>query len=606
MTALSSLAAAAKPVVSCPDRLWPFVEAGVLAAADVHVARTICGLMGTDDPEVLLAVACAARAPRVGHSCLDMAAVADGVVAEIASRDPEEQEALLNALEWPDSDQWLTAVAGSPVAGRPEDALPLVVEDGLVFLRRQYEQEVTLADDLHSRLMSNAVPDETQLEELLGQMFPGMAPDDPQRRACRAAVSHRLSVVTGGPGTGKTWIVARMLVVMLDQAHAQDRAPRIALAAPTAKAAAQLSTSIAGALDEGLVLRAEVQKAIVDAGRGQTIHGLLGRKTASRFWHDRDRPLPHDIVVIDETSMASLSLMARLLEAVRPDAQLVLIGDPDQLPSVEAGKVLADIVDVLDGEHVVRLTKSHRFAEGSGIGLLAAAIRDGEADTAIQMLRDRDDLGWIDVADPTAADLAPIRNRVVERGRRLVAAALAGDVVTARACLKELIILTPHRRGSMGVEGWNRRVDRWYAESVPGWKPYDDWPPGRVVLATTNDRTLGVFNGDLGVVVTTAEGPRLAFHDDPDRLIPTHRLQQHQRVHGMTIHKSQGSQWNHVLVSLPTQPSRLLTRSLLYTACTRAQTDLGVLGQGSVLAAGVAAQPRFRSRGLPDPRPRLA
>jgi exodeoxyribonuclease V alpha subunit len=591
--------ASGRRVASCPPVLEAFVDAGVLTATDVHVARTICSVLPCEDERVLLGVAMAARAPRVGHTCLDMDHVVDMVGFEVPGRDPEETEAALADLACPAADAWLEALSASPVAGPADAGLPLVIEGRLIFLRRQYEQEVALAADLRERAAAvQPTGDAARLEVTLGRLFPDSQPDDPQLLACRSAVERRLSVLSGGPGTGKTWTVARILAVLVDQAQATGKDLTIALAAPTAKAAAQLSGQIGVALDE-MDVAEEVRAAIVGVGRGQTIHGLLGRRTASRFWHDRDRPLPHDVVVIDETSMGSLSLMARLLEAVRPDARVILIGDPDQLPSVEAGSVLADIVDGLGGAAVTELTRPRRFGADSGIAALAMAIRVGDAEAAVHELRSRDDLHWVDTHEPTEPDLAPIRSLIVGRARRMREAALAGEVIEARRCLSEVVVLTPHRRGKWGVVGWNARIDRWLAADVPGWHPYEDWQPGRTVLATTNDRTLGVFNGDLGVVVATEDGPRLAFHDDPEVLTAPGRLSGHELVHAMTIHKSQGSQWDHVILSLPTSPSRLISRQLLYTAATRSQTALTVLGSDSAIVVAVEMQV-FRGPGRAD------
>lgn len=596
--ARQGLGGSAVRVACCPPSLQPFVDAGVLVAADVHVARTICELLDVTDEAVLLGVACAARAPRVGHSCLDVRTVADSAGREVMGEDLEAVEAALAALPWPDPQGWLTAIAASPVAGSPADGLPLVVEGDLVYLRRQHEQEVALAADLRVRVGAADGPvDEGRLAALLGGLFPGVAAGDPQLEAARQAVSRRLTVVTGGPGTGKTWTVARILAVLIDQAHAAGTSPQVALAAPTAKAAAQLSAGITDALSEGLAVPVEVSEAIEAVGRGQTIHGLLGRRTSSRFWHDRDRPLPHDIVVIDEVSMASLSLMTRLLEAIRPDARVVLIGDPDQLASVEAGSVLADVVAGLGDESVVRLTRVHRYGEDSGIAVLAGAIRDGDAAAAMAALRGRDDLDWIDVAEPTEADLAPVRALLIDRGRRMHVAADAGDAAAARACLGELVVLAAHRRGRWGVAGWNARVDGWLAAAIPKWKSWEDWQPGRTVLATVNDRSLGVFNGDLGVVIDTPDGLRLSFHDDPERLVAPARLQGHEIVHALTIHKSQGSQWDHVIVGLPSTPSRILTRQLLYTAVTRAAEVVTAVGVGSAISTALTT-PILRSSGL--------
>lgn len=596
----------------CPEALAPFAEVGILTAADVHVARTLCRLFevdtsGADGELVLLGVAFAARAPRVGHSCLDVDEVASSVTDELPPSSTADTMAdLVDTLPWPDPDAWLAAIVASPLADTDLDGAPVVVEGRQVFLARYRDHERLVAEDLHDRA-SSAAPavDPARLDPALDRLFPDAQPDDPQRRAARTAATRGLAVVAGGPGTGKTWTVARVLAVLVDQARARGQSLEIALVAPTGKAAARLDEGVRDAVAT-MDVDEDVRAALQDLDRGATIHRLLGRRSNSRFWHDRDRPLPHDVVVVDETSMASLSLMARLLDAVRPDARVVLVGDPDQLASVEAGSVLADVVgdgapssDDL-GAGLVVLRRPHRFGADSGIGRLARAVRDGDADAVVDHLRNRDDLDWIETSTPLADDLGAVRGLLGGRGAAMATAARDGDVDGALDQLGRAVVLCAHRRGRDGVAGWNHLVDGWLADDVDGWRPREPWQPGRAVLATGNDRQLQVFNGDLGVVVTTEAGLRVAFHrpgSGGPPPVPPVRLEHAEPVHAMTIHKSQGSQWDHVVVVLPGEGSRILTRELLYTAVTRAADRLTVIGDEAVVRQAVA-RPIRRASGL--------
>jgi exodeoxyribonuclease V alpha subunit len=337
------------------DVLGQFIRAGVLAAADIHVASAL-GRLGEDEDElVALAAALAVRAPRVGHVLVDLATVRETAVADL------EDETDVAALPWPALDPWLERVGRSPLVGVGDHApadRPLRLSGSRLYLDRYWRDEDNVALDLMAR--SRAGPfrvDESSLAEGLARLYP----DDSsglQRQAATTVLRRRLSVIAGGPGTGKTTTVARVLALIAEQAEggAEPEAaqteggdvsrllPLVALAAPTGKAAARMAEAVhqqAHKLDVDETVRAWLLA--LDAS---TVHRLLGRRpgTATRFRHDRNNQLPYDVVVVDETSMMSLPLMARLVEAVRRDARLVLIGDQEQLASVEAGAVLGDIV----------------------------------------------------------------------------------------------------------------------------------------------------------------------------------------------------------------------------------------------------------------------
>ncbi len=313
-----------------------FNEAGVLAAADVHVALRLGVLAGTDDEKVLLGAALAVRCPRLGHVCVDLMSIASTV-----STDAEE-EVDLDSLPWPDAEEWLTRMRSSPLVG---DDLPLHLAGTRLYLDRYWSAECQVADDLLARAQQPVT--EVDLDVLragLDQLFDGNEAPDLQRLAAASAVLRHVSVIAGGPGTGKTTTVARVLALLDRQAAAAGtRPPLVALVAPTGKAAVRLEESVKEEAAR-LAISPEQRDRLLEL-RGQTLHRLLGwSPNHTRFGHHRLNRLAHDVVVVDETSMVSLSLMARLVEAVRPDSRLILIGDPEQLSSVEAGAVLGDLV----------------------------------------------------------------------------------------------------------------------------------------------------------------------------------------------------------------------------------------------------------------------
>jgi exodeoxyribonuclease V alpha subunit len=411
------------------------------------------------------------------------------------------------------------------------------------------------------------------------------------------AAGGHLEVIAGGPGTGKTTRVARMVAELIERAVARgERVPLIALAAPTGKAAARLQEVVheeaAGFAvgDRMLELRAS------------TLHRLLGRRrgTSSRFAHHRANRLPHDVVIVDETSMVSLSLMARLVEAVRRDARLVLVGDPGQLTSIEAGVVLADIVEV--GRGVDVLGRVHRF--GGGIARLAAAIRAGDGDATIAALADApEEVSWLSVDVSDGSELRLVRERAVEAGRAVALAAREGAAREALEALGQFRLLCAHRRGPYGVSDWTSRVQAWLGAEIPDLDIEQRDYVGRPLLVTENDYELGLYNGDTGVIVQSPGGPpsaSAAFERGRELLhFSPLRLSAVDTVYAMTIHKSQGSQFDTAAVLLPAAGSRLLTRELLYTAVTRARRELILVGTEEAIRHAVA-RPVARASGLSE------
>lgn len=552
--------------------LQTFNEAGVLDVSDVPVANRICALGKESDDRVALAVALLVRGLRGGSVCVDLATIAASIGAD--------------ELPWPEPAEWLAAVRASKLLSQPP--VLHLYDDRLLYLDRYWREEKQVCDDLLALLVSRPTVKVPAFERLFPAGF------EEQREAAEIALSQAVTVLTGGPGTGKTTTVARLLALLAEQAELTGRArPRIALAAPTGKAAARLQEAV----QREVAKLDAADRARLGELQAMTLHRLLGSRpdSSSRFRHDRGNRLPHDVIVVDETSMVSLTMMARLLEAVRPDARLVLVGDADQLASVEAGAVLADLVDGLSARadlQVATLRTSHRF--GEAIGFLADTIRVGDADRALALLRSGDEhIEFIEDHDP--ADR--LRSILTPHALRLREAALLGATDAALATLDEHRLLCAHREGPYGVRHWNRQVEKWLSEETgqPAWA---EWYAGRPLLVTANDYGLRVYNGDTGVVVAGPDGLRAVIGGATGPLdFATSRLGDVETMHAMTIHKSQGSQADDVTVLLPSEDSRLLTRELFYTAVTRAKAKVRVVGSEAAVRAAIGRR-AVRATGL--------
>lgn len=580
-----------------PPALAELNALGLFRSADVHVAETLCRLAGGDvDDRVVLAVALAVHAVRGGSVCVDLAAVADtSFELERATGADEAQVLAPGDWDWPEPGAWLSAVADSALTRQGV----LRLEGSRVYLDRYWREEGQVVDDVRRRLQAAAPEvDVAVLARGTERVFPAAGYDE-QREAVEVAARRWTTVLTGGPGTGKTTATAGLLALLIEQDQITwGRTPRIALAAPTARAAARLQEAIT---------ESSAQLSAVDRGRlgnlsASTLHRLLGWRPDSsvRFKHNRHRTLPYDIVVVDEASMVSLTMMARLLEALRPQTRLILLGDPGQLVSVEAGAVLADLVEGFrgrEGSPVVELSTVHRF--GGGIGDLAAALRMADADEVMAILRrGLDDVEWLDPVDDPS--LASVKQSARHWALSLREAAEARDGLGAIAVLNRQRLLCAHREGPFGAEGWNRIVEQLVAESTGG-PDYRDWFPGRPVLVTANDRGLGIYNGDLGVAVREGEG-RLRVHfptPGGTRALTTSRLPAQQTAYAMTVHKAQGSQAEEVNVILPPAESALSTRALFYTAVTRAQRKVRVVGSEHAIRAAVGREAQ-RATGLAE------
>ncbi|CAO1662545.1 exodeoxyribonuclease V subunit alpha [Salinicola sp. NYA28a] len=594
--------------------LW--VELGWLRQLDRHFAIFLAERDPDDDPLLWLAAALASHQVGRGHVCLSLSRVLEAPRSALSLPPLEEGNDAAQAVVLPESllegvtpQRWAAVLAASSIVALAGEAsglaTPLVLDGERLYLRRYWQAESGVAAHLRQRLgQPLAVADE--LAEQLAALFAGnqREGDDPdwQRVACALALRQRLTIISGGPGTGKTTTVTRLLALLQQQSLARDgEALRIRLAAPTGKAAARLSESIAGAVGR-LAVPAAVRDAIPQ--EAQTLHRLLGARPDTRhFRHHAEAPLSLDLLVVDEASMVDLEMMAALLEAMPADARLILLGDKDQLASVEAGSVLGDLcagAGVGDGtgyseplrdylqavageplpaatetnplaDHVAMLRKSFRFRADSGIGALARAANAGDGRGFVQVLKDGfQDLATLDI-DATAFERA-----IVAGYRELFEALRAGASPSAILALQSRFqVLCALRRGPWGVEGLNERIAR--ALWQQGWiSRTDGWFAGRPVMVTHNDPQLGLYNGDLGLTLPD-EGGRLRVcfpQGDGVRQVLPSRLDAAATAFAMTVHKSQGSEFEHVLFALPARANPIVTRELIYTGITRARSRL--------------------------------
>jgi len=598
-------------------------DGGGFSTLDEAFARFIGRIDGMASPELLVAAARVSRARGEGHICLDLAAPGD---------DFDESGGQAPALR-PDAGRRIAAIAASPAVGRPGDRLPLILDGTRLYLFRYWEYERTLVDALKTMTADDGdAPDDARLKECFETVFPpggrgGGPPPDWQRVAAFCAVRHRFCVVSGGPGTGKTFTAARILALLGTLSPGSP--PRFALSAPTGKAAARLQEALREARATPALPPA---LAAILPETASTLHRLLGaRPDTPHFRHDAGHPLPADIVVVDEASMVDLALFAKLVRALPPRARLILLGDKDQLASVEAGAVLGDICDTgnrhgysaafaasclrVTGErvpvedpaspglndHICSLERSHRFGEASGIGALSRAVNAGEGRRAADLLAEgkTDDVSWLEL--PRADVLIPsLEAWLDERDVRPLA---AGDPADILARFKRSGILCALREGPYGVRNVNALVERILrAKGRIG--PGGAWYAGRPVMVTKNDYGLGLYNGDVGVALEDPDnrGELRVFFPDAGgkvRSVPPLRLPEHETVYAMTVHKSQGSEFDDVLLILPDRDAPVLSRELIYTAVTRARRLLRIAGRKEVLLAAVERRIR-RASGLRD------
>ena len=553
---------------------------GLLADIDVHFARLIADY--GDSPPVVLAAALLSQLTSAGHVCLDLAALADQAVLD-------------GSISAPPLAEWLSALQAHPACGDASAYTPLCLDlasgGGRLYMRRYFDYECAVATAWRTEAEA-ALP--AALVARVDALFPAPATGEDrlcdQRAAAMAALQRRRVLISGGPGTGKTTTLASILALLVEQAQLaqpanpglfdpQAQALKILLAAPTGKAAARMQDAMRaakGRLPISAAIRAQMPET------AQTLHRLLGARPqgGGMVWrHDADNPLACDVLVVDEASMIDLALMARLLAALPPQARLILLGDRDQLASVDAGAVFADLCTA----GAATLNVSFRFGADSGIGQLAGMLRTGDADGAVRLLQaDTMDLNWS--ADAGRHALVA---HAVQRYADFIAQARAEPADTLFDRFAAFRLLTPVRQGPLGVAALNAEIEKGLLAQglIPA---RSHWYVGKPVMIASNDYALRLFNGDIGICVAdpVSGDLRIAFpSDEGARLLAPARLPAHETAWAMTVHKSQGSEFDEAALVLPDEQGELVTRELVYTAVTRARRSAAIWASEAALRA---------------------
>ena len=606
--------------------LQALAAAGALRTLDHAFARTLARLDPETPDAVLAAAALASLAVAQGH----------------AGFDPADPGRLVDAeLPWPAAAAWQAAITGSRWVAGPQEGdaasaedAPLVFEGApgqppLLYLRRYREYERRLAQGL--RRIGTCVPEAAPLDALaplFAALFPqARAGEDRQARAAAVALRHPLVLVTGGPGTGKTTTTARLLVLLVAQALQAGRAaPRIALAAPTGRAAERMAESVRNAVQ--VLAREGIDQRLLEPlpATGTTLHRLLGTIPDSpRFRHHADEPLPFDVVVVDEASMIDLPLMAKLVEAVAAGTRLVLLGDPDQLPSVEAGDVLSGILraagdgsrlddddadalrsllgrssgqaghaQAFPGRHV-HLRRGYRQSSALELAPLAAAVREGDSAAALGLLR-AGGLAGVHFHPDETDPLRTHRERLLAHWSGL---ADLDDPAEALALAGRLRLLTAVREGPQGARVLNARIEAMLSGSGLGGAGRRGAAPGsgahfhgRLLLVTENSYRHRLFNGDIGICLRESGGTVMAWFPGDEagqpRAFHPAALPAHESAFAMTVHKAQGSEFDEVWLLLPAWDNRVLSRELVYTGITRARRELHLAGGEAVIRDALA------------------
>ncbi len=607
------------------------LQNGLLSAIDVHFAKFISGFAPDKDAHIFLAAGLLSRASGKGDICLDLETAAGTRLMDV----PHKRLSMV----CPKLEVWLDKLKASPAVGSPGEVRPLILDaNHRLYLYRYWDYEHVISNSIERRIQKTIIElDYQRLKNILDRLFPKTEPQevDWQKIAAAVASLRHFSVITGGPGTGKTFTVTKVLALLLELMAGQRL--QIYLAAPTGKAAARLKTALEQAradldCDDGI--KAQIPTEVF------TIHRMLKPiKGSPYFHHNRENPLIADVVVVDEASMVDLALMAKLLHAVPEKARLILIGDKDQLASVEAGSVLGDICDrdVMHGfsaafknriqeltaedieplvqttdaksglqDSIAVLHKSYRFAVGSGIGALSRAVNRGDADAALDILDDATEkfLSW----QHLKAD-APLMETLSEQ---IVSAyqpyLQSRDPAEALHRLEGFKILCALNIGPLGVYAVNRVAEQVLSRQnliYPDPVVENPWYAGRPVLITRNHYPLGLFNGDIGVTLPSNEAGHqewVVFFRKPGggvrRFLPQ-QLPEHETVYAMTVHKSQGSEFDNVLFILPDKDAPVLTRELVYTALTRARQKITIWGTPGILRSALTRTIQ-RTSGLRD------
>ena len=521
----------------------------------------------------------------------------------------EQELSLPSPQEWVRS---LTTFSGIVEHSESKSNSLWVADNDRVYLRRYYEFETDLVTRISQALNQEQRPLSASDLQFIESMFDQHGADiDWQRIAVQNALNKQFYVITGGPGTGKTTTVVKLLLALLQQSKQNAKASTISLAAPTGKAAARLSESIRNSLPQfDSQLTANLPTEAV------TLHRLLRRKADGSFHHNATRPIDADVIVVDEASMVDLSMMAKLLNGVHPATQLILLGDKNQLSSVEAGSVLSQLCDAqadLSVDLVTELQKSYRFDGKGEIGLLATAIKEGNQKTVSALLNKAvASGGQVTYTEPTVSATTQLKNQVVTHfsniSKLLSQISLNNEAQIIEQVFElqsQLQVLCGIKKSEQGVDYINLTFGQAIKQvlNVPSWSEHYI---GRPIMVAENAYHLSLFNGDLGIEALDPEsGLMVAYFPDVSevgfRKIPCQRLPKHDTVYAMTVHKSQGSEFVHTILILPAANGQtdVMTRELLYTGLTRAKLQFTLLGETSVVQRAISNK-TARSSGIAE------
>jgi len=607
------------------------VQKGMFFEIDVHFAKFITGFSADEDADIFLAAAMVSQATGSGDICLDL--------ENIAGNPLNGRQADRETIQCPQLEVWLEKLKIHPAVGIPGQIRPLILDaKNRLYLYRYWDYENTLSKSIKKRVRNPVADlDFKRIKNALDRLFPESDPQEINWQKIAAAVAciNRFSVITGGPGTGKTFTVTGVLALLLEQLCGQNI--QIYLTAPTGKAAARLKETVKLAKES--MNCADAIKAAIPSD-AFTIHRLLQPISGSPYFHhNRQNPLMADVVVVDEASMVDLALMAKLAEAVPENARLILIGDKDQLASVEAGSVLGDICgrDVmhlfsaplvsrlkeLTGETVepagpaadtqpglqdaiVILQRSFRFAAGSSIDSLSRAVNRADTEVAFKILTGKDDSSVTWKTLKAEEDVFEILSRQIVSGYQSYLN--TDNPAEALRRLQRFKILCALNVGPLGVQAVNKLAEQVLSRQKliqPDPLAENPWYAGRPVLIARNHYPLGLFNGDIGLTLPDAgaDGNQLAVFFPGDsgtvrRFLP-HQLPQHETVYAMTVHKSQGSEFDEVLFIMPDRDFEILTRELIYTALTRARKKISIWGNRETIQRAISRGIK-RTSGLRD------
>lgn len=637
------------------ERLKQYAECGHVRLLSVAFVRFMHSL-GMQDQRQMLIVGLLCELEALGHSCIKLEALVTDPYA-LLGWDVSLWETLIADMDLPaDVAGWLDVLNSSAqiylpdVAGRDDQQQPLVLHRDSLYLRRYWRHEMAIATAVRQRASALMPVDVAAVSRWLDILFNASDEIDWQKTACAIAVRSHFSVITGGPGTGKTYTVARLLALLFALSAHPERL-RIALAAPTGKAAARLKQAIDHALSE---LAEKIGPALPLAeltnriGAARTLHSLLGARPETRaFRHHAGNLLDIDVLIVDEASMVHLEMMASLLAALPDSTMLILLGDKDQLASVEAGAVLGDLCDraesgnyspataryiasacgkeipaefIADGsviaQQTVMLRKSRRFS--GAIGALALAVNSGQTDLAIDCLRRADEqvLFWAESAQQKTLLQMALHGRAGAEGGystylQLLAQRPQGSdeaqfhlwVISVLRAFESFRILCAVREGDWGVSGLNQVIER-HLHQLGHINSRNEWYSGRPVMITRNDYGTGVFNGDIGMTLpdfSKDKVQRVYFLDgDKLRHVLTSRLRHVETAFAMTVHKSQGSEFQHTVMVLPAEASPVITRELIYTGITRAKQNFSLLTPVSGVLSHAIGRLTLRASGLQE------